>query len=155
MEEMDYEELEKSGEAISKLIADRKVFENVLEAYKSRDAPKFHKALIELKIEKYCVVICRLICRWVYLRFCRMVCRNYPLPSKFMDVEEMRKFGEIEAKLSKDRKTLDNLIEVYESQDVEKFQGLLKRLELTHFCVFICSRIRILICERDCRILCM
>lgn len=155
MEEMDYEELVKSGEAISKLIADRKVFENVLEAYKSRDAPKFHKELMGLNIEKYCVVICRWICRWVYLAFCRMVCRDYPLPSKFMDVEEIRKFGEIEAKLSKDRKTLENLIEVYESQDVKKFQELLKRLELTRFCVFICYWIRILICKRDCRILCL
>ncbi len=153
MEEGEYKELVESEKVLSKLIADRKAFENVLEAYKAKDVKKFHKELERLDLAEFCRIICIWICRWIYIPFCRLVCRDLPLV-KAKGIEEMYKFGEISARIIKDRKTLENLIEVYEKQDVEQFQVILRELELLPYCILVCDWIRVLICKRYCRILC-
>lgn len=153
MKNKDHWKLAEFGEAIAKLTADREAFKKVFEAYEKQDVEKFQAELKRLHIEKFRERICHWLCLKKCVIICRMMCRAPP-PSKLRGVEEIRRFGEAVVKIIKEKGTLESLIEAYEKQDVEGFQEILKRLQLTRFCSQICYWICRIRCKRKCKDLC-
>jgi len=154
LENKEYSRLKEFGDVVSKLAADREAFKNVVEAYDRQDVERFQAELERLNIAKYCVLICRWLCLKKCVIFCRRVCPGPVKPPKVTDIEEIRQFGEAVVRTIKDKKMLESLIKAYDEQNVEKFQEILERLELTPYCAQICHWICSIRCKRICRLLC-
>lgn len=75
------------------------------------------------------------------------------------DYNKLEDFRKAIAKITADREAFRNIIKAHEEQDAERFQDILKKLELMPLhciilCRFICWIESTIRCERICKLLC-
>lgn len=76
--------------------------------------------------------------------------------------EDLRTLDELRgaiAKITADRETFNNLVEAYGKENVESYESILKKFDFPPpicrlVCDFVCWVIRIVKCERICRVVC-
>jgi hypothetical protein len=146
-------ELIQSGEAIGELASNEAVFEEVIEAYRSQDAKQFQAALDTAGLFHRC----RLICRWLCIKYCGILCLQLAGPEKpqdQLDINEIRAFAKVAERLSKNEAQLKELITIIDREDVKAYQTLVKRLKLEPFRHQLCRWICAFRCRTVCEMLC-
>jgi len=140
------------GEILQKLTANREAFTAIFEALEKKDAKSYQAQLRKLKLLRYCRIICRWYCHLHCVRFLRKICIEPPILLK--EIEDIRKLSEAHAKIMVDKEIRNSLFEAYEKEDVEKFQGILKRFNLYPFCYYIVQWLCWYHCYRRCYLVC-
>jgi hypothetical protein len=74
--------------AIGQLAANEKVLRQAVDAVSCGNAEEYSAALVELKLEPFCHLLCRWICSVIYRRVCEIVCTplRVPPPDSFNEV---------------------------------------------------------------------
>ncbi len=75
------------------------------------------------------------------------------------DYNKLEEFREAIAKITADREAFRNIIQAHEKHDAERFQDILKKLELMPLhciilCRFVCWLDYTIRCERICKVIC-
>lgn len=148
-----FEELRLSAEAMGKLAGDRRLFAEVVDAFRAQDPSRFQSALDRIGLLQRC----RLVCQYLCSKHCVFICRKLAGPeqgSDELDVEEWRQFAELTAKIGADDDLLRVLVDAVDKEDAQAFQGLLDRLDARRFAHQLCHWLCLARCRLVCRILC-
>jgi hypothetical protein len=146
-------ELIETGEAIGKLAENEDAFKNVVKAYQAQDAERFQAELVAIGLLERC----RLICRWLCIKHCGIICLKLAGPEKpqdQVDLGEIREFAEVAGHLSKNEAQLKELIEIVDREDVKAYRAFVKRLKLERFSHQLCRWICAFRCRLICELLC-
>jgi hypothetical protein len=147
------DELRDAGEAMGKLADDAGAFRRAVEAFRAEDAAAFQGELEALGL----LGRCRLICQWLCSKHCVYICIRLCGPIeevRELDIEEMREFAVVCARLSGDEGLLTRLVEAVDREDVETWRRLVGELKLERFCHQLCHWLCHLRCRRVCHLLC-
>ncbi len=142
------QELTELSQAVEKLAADPKAFQEAYEAYVAKDEARFNAVLERVGLGNFCERICYFFCkkRCIALcqRFCPGVHDNQP------DVKEMIAFSHALARLVNDPQALSLVLAIFDKEDVEAWQRWVKEHEFGPFCHQLCH----FLCDVRCRLVC-
>jgi len=148
-----FEELRDSGEAIGKLAEDAAAFRRAVEAFRAQDSAAFQGELEAIGL----LGRCRLVCQWLCSKHCVYVCSRLCGPleeARELDVDEMREFALVTARLSQNEELLGRLVGAVDREDVEAWRRLIGELKLERFCHQLCHWLCHLRCRRVCHLMC-
>src|SRR5438094_4725252 len=146
------EDLIAIARAADALAQDEEAFREAAEAYKLGDAARFGAALEAVGREDDCERICHFFC----VKRCNAVCYRFcPDRPAEPSIDEMREFAQALAALVSDIPSANRLMEIVRAEDVEAWQGELKRLGLERFCHQLCRFFCTERCKKSCRDLCV
>jgi hypothetical protein len=73
-------ELPEFALALSQLASNEAVLRRVVDAVSCGDADSYQAAIAEVKLQRFCHLICRYVCSIQYRRICEVVCTGLPVP---------------------------------------------------------------------------
>jgi len=150
--ENEFKDMNGLAKGLEVLLEHPKEFEKLIEALKIEDAKKYQAILEELRIYRYCKLICFWYYYWVWVKVCDWYCKDIkPVEVNFEKVQE---YAKVCVSLFRDEKTLSSLVEAYRKQDRKMWEGLLQEKKLVPYCILICRWIRILARRRICKLVC-
>ncbi|MEN8240084.1 MAG: hypothetical protein ABFR53_12895, partial [Actinomycetota bacterium] len=147
------EELRLTAEAVARLAADEQAFSEAVEAVRTENTDLFQAALGRVDLLQHCHLVCSYLCT----KHCVWVCRHLVgrlSPSRDFDIDEMRGFAELTARLSKDKRVMNSLIKAVDTENAEAFQALVKKLEIGRYAHQLCHWLCALRCRLVCQLLC-
>jgi len=151
-EEYDFAEFMQTSEALQKLAENPAVFKQAYTAFIKEDDMAFESALNKAGISEYCQLVCQYFCRKHTGGFCLKVC---PKPNKGdVTAAEILAFTKAVVPLLKDEETIGKFIDAIDTENVEKWNELLKRYKLEQFCYQLCVLLTSWRCKIRCRKLC-
>ena len=138
------------AEVVAAIARDPGLAGRLANAVQQQDAAAYMRLVAELKIERFC----HLLCHWVSIILCRLscevVCAPRLVPVRHL-VEELQLAGGGIGALLRDRAVLDQIIKAGVAADCETLSGLLTPGgNCVVICEWICSWHCVLICLRLC-----
>jgi hypothetical protein len=150
-EPLDISELPRLAEIIAKITGDEELVERLAEAVRDRDGNDFRSLVKELKIERFCHLLCHWVCTVHWRLVCEVVCSPRRVPIRHL-VDELTAAGAAIGRLSQDKKKLDQIIKSTVALDCEILSGLIgQEGECVFICEWICSWHCVLVCLPLCR----
>src|SRR5690348_6259810 len=146
-------DLREFGEVVTRITGDEELVERLANAVADRDAEGFRALVTELKIERFC----RLLCHWACSVRCRLLCDVVCSPTArpvASFVDELAQGGAAIATLTADARAIADVTKAVLAGDCEVVRGAVGRLELFDRCEFICEWLCTWRCVRVCLLLC-
>jgi hypothetical protein len=150
-EPVNVEQIPKFAEVVAKITGDEELVERLADAIRERDAEGFRGLVKELKIEKFCHLLCHWACMVHWRLVCEVVCAPRPIPIKHL-VAELATAGAAVRQLLQNREKLGAVIKAALALDCEVLSGILGELgDCILICEWICSWHCVLVCLPLCR----
>jgi hypothetical protein len=145
------EEIPKFAEALVRVTGDEELVERLADAVRERDTKAFGTLVKELKIERFCHLLCHWVCMVHWRLVCEVVCAPRPVPIKHL-VAELATIGAAIRRLLDDRKKLDRVIKAALTLNCEVLSNILGEPgDCIFICEWICSWHCVLVCLPLCR----
>ncbi|MCX6649839.1 MAG: hypothetical protein NTV61_10720 [Candidatus Bathyarchaeota archaeon] len=152
MEKETLEELKGIANAFEVLQKNPKDFEQLINAIKEHQYEKSREILEHLHIYRWCFWIYRWVCMFEKIPICRFFCEKIPLPKPvFNDYLQFAKATEL---LHRDEKLLTEALDAFDAADNKRWASVVERLHLVPHCHLICHWVYIVVCWRECRLIC-
>src|SRR5258708_3660480 len=135
---------------IARVTGDEELIERLVDAIQDRDREAYRRLVRELKIERFCHLLCFWACQVHTRLLCEVVCAPEPPPRRHF-ITELALAGAAIGALAKDREVLDQVIKGAEAVDCEV---LASRLGQGGPCFYICEWICSWHCVLNTRRLC-
>jgi hypothetical protein len=149
-EKMPSPNLHQFAHAIVRLASDEKLLRRVVDAVSCGDADDYRAALVELKLEEFCDLLCRWVCSIIYRRVCEVVCTPefVPVPDA---VSEIRAAAKVMARVVANEKAFATIDKAAVALDCETLRSALDRAGFAGDCEIICW----VICSWRCAWVCL
>ena len=145
--------LQQFARAVVQLSSNEKALRRLVDAVACGDGADYREALSELKLGKFCHLLCYWVCSIGYERVCEIVCR--PQPVVFQDAaSELRAAGEALASVLKNEKAFDAIGKAAVSLNCEILQSAINQAGFGPRCEIICRLICVWRSVWVCRELC-
>ncbi|HEY2357721.1 MAG TPA: hypothetical protein VGH86_09745 [Phenylobacterium sp.] len=143
-------DIPKFAEIIARITGDEELIERLVDAIQDRDPEAYRRLVGELKIERFCHLLCFWACQVHARLLCEIVCAPEPPPRRHF-INELAIAGAAIGSLAKDREVLAQVIKGAEAVDCEILAGLLGQGgSCFYICEWICSWHCVLNCLRLC-----
>ena len=150
--ETDTEKLSDFRKALEILLENPDDFRVVAKAVEERDTKTYQAVLSKHKIIPVCLWICRWFCTKITVFICKRFC---PEDIPFKDsVEEMMEFAQVTLRITEDPKKFREILNAYNTQDIDKWQDLINEHKLRPFCRQLCRWFSYYECTRICQEFC-
>ncbi len=131
------------------------VIKRLLDAVEKENAEAFGTLVKELKLERFCYLLCHWICFLRCRLFCVVLCtRPGTKPPSTNPIAEISETAEALAKLAESEAVFVAATEAFRHRDSSGFRAILQRLKLLQFCIVLCRWFCSWNCFRICLILC-
>jgi hypothetical protein len=140
-----------TAEALGKLSADPKAFQDALTAFRSGDKAKVRASLEKFELFRICDLLCGWFCSKECVLRCIEICGP---PPKGLAIPDVREFADATVRLTENAAALKRLLAAADKRDAKAFAAVLKELELERFCHLICHWICFVRCRLYCRVVC-
>ncbi len=150
-EPIEIEQIPAFAQAIAKIAGDEKLTERLAEAALDRDGQVFKGLVEELKLQRFCYLLCHWVCAIRWRLACEVVCspRRIQVPHL---VAELRSAGAAIQRLAADKSKLDAVIKGVAAFDCIQLQGVLSEGgDCRWICEWICSWHCAIVCLPVCR----
>lgn len=138
------------AEIIAKITGDEELIERLADAVEDRDGAAFKSLVGDLKIERFCHLLCYWACQIHNRLLCEIVCAPAPVVRRSF-VAELALAGGAISELARNKDTLAQVIKGAEAVDCETLSGLLgPGGNCFYICEWICSWHCVLSCLRLC-----
>ncbi len=151
--EGDLPDLREFAEVLVKVTSDEELVERLAETVAARDVEGFRSLVAELKIERFC----HLLCHWVCAVRCRLlreiVCAPVPGPVRYLE-DELASAGAVVAALVADKEAFAVAEKAVLAGNCDLVRETVARLRLTDHCAVVCEWFCSWRCVRVCRLMC-
>lgn len=139
------------GKAIQALTREPELFEAAIDAFRARDAEKWHAVLGKAQA----FVPCHRICEWVCSKECVRLCILLAgAPREPITMEQIGPFAHVLARLTQQPEQIEALVRAVEREDTQAFQEIAKKLEASAYIHLLCHWVCYVRCHLVCRLLC-
>ena len=115
------------GKAIQALTREPELFEAAIDAFRARDAEKWHAVLGKAQA----FVSCHRICEWVCSKECVRLCILLAgAPREPITMEQIGPFAHVLARLTQQPEQIEALVRAVEREDTQAFQEIAKNSRL-------------------------
>ncbi len=146
-------ELREFAAVVTRITQDEELVERLANTVADRDAEGFRALVAELKIERFC----HLLCSWACSVRCRLLCEVAcsPVPTHVSSfVAELAQAGAAITTLAADERAMAQVSEAVLAGDCEVVGGVVQQLGLFQRCELICEWLCTWRCVRICLLLC-
>jgi hypothetical protein len=140
-------ELAVAGASVGELLRDKDTFQAIIRAGLAFDCEILSGGIGG---RGDCFLLCEWICSWRCVLICLPLCIEFP-PIERIDLEEMREFAQVTAKVLATEGAAERFLEAVAAQDPERFSALVKEFGVERFCLQLCHWF----CFEICRIFCI
>jgi hypothetical protein len=147
-------EVRAAGEAIGKLLADKKGLDTIANAAVAVNCEMLQSSLTAAGIVEQCEIVCRWICSWRYVWVCREVCEFRPPVVAATGVNEARSFALALGPLVSQSRALHDLVTAARNRDSDAYTALVARFGLEEYCQQVCAWVSSVTCYRLCTCVC-
>lgn len=152
-EETEAPSLQQFAQAVAHLSASEQALRRVVDALACGDGKDYDAALQELKLARFCHLICYWVCSVGYARICEIICR--PGPTIASDaLGELRTVGEVAGRLVKNAKALEVISSAAVALNCETLRLSISEAGFAPDCEIICRLICVWRSTLVCRELC-
>ncbi|MEA2264143.1 MAG: hypothetical protein QOJ51_6968 [Acidobacteriaceae bacterium] len=137
----------------AKITADEELVERLANVVEERDAEGFKALVSELKIERFCHLLCHWVCTVYYRLICEIVC-SPERPHRIALVDELTQAGAAIGKLAANEKVFAAAVKAALSSNCDALRGAVEQAGLSGHCRFICEWFCTFRCIRVCLLLC-
>jgi hypothetical protein len=137
----------------AKITADEELVERLANVVEDRDAEGFKALVSELKIERFCHLLCHWVCTVHYRLICEIVC-SPARPHRIALVDELTQAGAAIGKLAANEKVFAEAVKAALSSNCDALRGAVEQAGLSGHCRFICEWFCTFRCIRVCLLLC-
>jgi hypothetical protein len=137
----------------AKITADEELVERLASVVEERDAEGFKALVSELKIERFCHLLCHWVCTVHYRLICEIVC-SPARPHRIALVDELTQAGAAIGKLAANEKVFAEAVKAALSSNCDALRGAVEQAGLSGHCRFICEWFCTFRCIRVCLLLC-
>ncbi len=130
-------ELPEFARALSQLASNEKVLRRVVDAVSCGDADSYQAAIAEVKLQRFCQLICRYVCSLYYRRICEVVCTGLLVPVSD-PVLDIRADAEILSKVFANEKLTSVIGKAVIAFDCDLFRKEIERAGFLDHCEIIC-----------------
>jgi hypothetical protein len=145
------EDVPRFAEVIAKITGDEELIERLADAVQRRDRAAFQNLVRELRIQRFC----HLLCYWTCMVYCRLTCEVVCAPrprTKESLVSELRLAGAAIRGLLQNRDILNQVIKAGAAANCEILSGIIGTGGgCVYICEWICSWHCVFLCLRLCR----
>ncbi|WP_125610195.1 hypothetical protein [Specibacter cremeus] len=139
--------------ALVRITQDEELVERLAATVEHRDGDGFRALLAELKLERFCHLICHWVCTVRTRLLCRVVCSPEPQRPVYL-AEELTALGAVLGRLLENEKAFAQAVKAAESGNCELMRQILVRNDLDQNCTVICEWFCSWRCVRICFTLC-
>jgi hypothetical protein len=137
----------------AKITADEELVERLANVVEERDAEGFKAFVSELKIERFCHLLCHWVCTVHYRLICEIVCSPERAHRTAL-VDELTQAGAAIGKLAANEKVFAEAVKAALSSNCDALRGAVEQAGLSGHCRFICEWFCTFRCARVCLLLC-
>ncbi len=130
-------ELPEFARALSQLASNEKVLRRVVDAVSCGDADSYQAAIAEVKLQRFCHLICRYVCSLHYRRICEVVCTGLLVPVSD-PVLDIRADAEVLSKVFANEKQTSVIGKAVIALDCDGFRKEIERRGFLQHCEIIC-----------------
>ena len=147
-------ELPEFARALSQLASNEPVLRRVVDAVSCGDADSYQAAIAEVKLQRFCHLICRYVCSIYYRRICEVVCTGLLVPVSD-PVLDIRADAEAFSKVFENKGLSGAIGKAAIALDCDLLRKEIERAGFLQHCERICRLSCVWRCVWVCRALCL
>lgn len=136
--------------AISPLANNERTFRSLFDAFRKADAKAFQTALKRARLFPRC----HLVCRWLRIKECVLLCFDLCGPPKQIARPNPRRLAEAIVRITSDERLVEQLAAAVEKRDRAAFQRIVEQHKLGPLCHFFCHWVCLVRYRLVCRWIC-
>ena len=151
--EVELPDLRQFAQITARISADEELVERLAAAVEERDAKRFKALISELKIERFCHLLCHWACIIHYRLICKIVCTAGPFERTSL-VDELSQAGVGIGMLAANESIFAEATKAAFTSNCDRLRGSISQAGLSGHCHYICEWFCSLRCIRVCLLIC-